>query len=99
MGGSGVIVHVEEGDVRRGGPGVAVGGSGWPAMAPDRRARAASCRVDRGAQGGGANRWATTKVSGGCTGGQVGLSSIVELTEGGDEAAMVARNTVRGAAG
>jgi hypothetical protein len=73
----------------------AQGGRQWPLTVGRGRRHAAWTGEPRG----GANRWATTKVSGGCTGGQVGLSSIMELTEGGDEAAMVARNTVRGAAG
>jgi hypothetical protein len=50
-GGSGIDVHVEEGEGRRGGPGVAVGSSGRLAMAPDRWAWAAPCHTDRGARG------------------------------------------------
>jgi hypothetical protein len=50
----------------RGGAGVAAGGLGRPAMALDRRAWVSSCHVDRGAQGGRADRWAMATVPDGC---------------------------------
>jgi hypothetical protein len=65
-GGSVQAHHVNEGEGRRGGPGAAVGGSGWPATAPGHRARAAPCRANRGAWG--VDRWATATVLGSCTG-------------------------------